>query len=114
MNHNHHNNQPKLNESEICRMKLSDKDYLKHMIPHHQVAVDISYMLQKKTKSPFMQEILRKLIWIQNYEISLMENVLKKNIYKVSSNDYMDTTYILSKADFIKPNFKDVSNTPRL
>ena len=47
--HNHHNHLINLlEESKICRMKLSDKDYLKHMIPHHQVAVDISYILQKK------------------------------------------------------------------
>ena len=31
-------------KSNICRGYLSDKDYLLHMIPHHQVAVDISIM----------------------------------------------------------------------
>ena len=29
----------------ICTNKLSDIDYLKHIIPHHQVAVDISKIL---------------------------------------------------------------------
>ena len=48
------------------------------MIPHHQVAVDISYMLQKQTKDPVMQDILRKLIWLQEYEIKLMETMLQK------------------------------------
>ena len=48
------------NEDNVCRGKLSDIQYLKHMIPHHKVAVDISLMLKKK--SPVMQEILRKLI----------------------------------------------------
>ena len=110
-NHNNHNHNNHNNESKICRMKLSDEDYLKHMIPHHQVAVDISYMLQKKTKSPFMHEILRKLIWVQKYEISLMKSILKKDIPKISSNHNMNTNYILTQADFIKPNFKDVSNT---
>ena len=33
----------------ICRGYLTDKEYLEHMIPHHQVAVDISIMLQKKS-----------------------------------------------------------------
>ena len=32
----------------ICKYNLTDKEYLEHMIPHHQVAVDISIMLQKK------------------------------------------------------------------
>ena len=29
-------------ENNVCRGKLSDIDYLKHMIPHHKVAIDIS------------------------------------------------------------------------
>ena len=31
-------------------MKLDDKMYLEHMIPHHQVAVDMSKKLLKNTK----------------------------------------------------------------
>ena len=46
----------------ICSDNLTDNEYLEHMIPHHQVAVDISVMLQKKTKSAKMQKILRELI----------------------------------------------------
>ena len=46
MNHTLHN------EKDICRGYLSDQDYLKHMIPHHQVAIDISILLQKKTQNP--------------------------------------------------------------
>ena len=42
--------------SDICRGKLTDYEYLKHMIPHHQVAVDISIMHQKKSKLPVMQQ----------------------------------------------------------
>ena len=37
--------------SSVCTDNLTDIEYLEHMIPHHQVAVDISLMLQKKTKS---------------------------------------------------------------
>ena len=33
----------------ICTTNLTDLEYLEHMIPHHQVAVDISIMLQNKT-----------------------------------------------------------------
>ena len=33
---------------EACDVNIDDIGYLTHMIPHHQVAVDISYMLQKK------------------------------------------------------------------
>ena len=47
-------NKEQYNEDNVCRGKLTDKEYLQHMIPHHQVAVDISIMLQKVTKSPVM------------------------------------------------------------
>ena len=35
------------NKSDPCDNNLTDKEYLFHMIPHHQVAVDISKILQK-------------------------------------------------------------------
>ena len=57
--HHHHGHTSKKLKKDVCRGYLTDLEYLEHMIPHHQVAVDISYMLQKKTKSPKMQEILR-------------------------------------------------------
>ena len=44
----------------ICRGNLSDNEYLIHMIPHHQVAIDISEIHRKKSKSPKIQNILRK------------------------------------------------------
>uniref|UniRef100_A0A6C0C5Y4 DUF305 domain-containing protein n=1 Tax=viral metagenome TaxID=1070528 RepID=A0A6C0C5Y4_9ZZZZ len=64
-------------KSGICRGYLTDNEYLEHMIPHHQVAVDISILLQKTTKNPGMHEILRKIIWVQNYEIQLMGDMTK-------------------------------------
>ena len=33
---------------DICKSKLTNREYLEHMIPHHQVAIDISKFLQKK------------------------------------------------------------------
>ena len=36
--------------STICHDNLTDIEYLDHMVPHHQVAVDISLILQKKNK----------------------------------------------------------------
>ena len=67
-------------EEEPCRTDLTDIQYLEYMIPHHQVAVDISIMHQKISKNPQMQELLRKLIWTQKYEITLMNTVLNKTI----------------------------------
>ena len=54
-------------ENNICRGNLSDYEYLNHMIPHHQVAIDISEI--KKNQNHRIQEILRKLIWTQKYKL---------------------------------------------
>lgn len=93
-----------------CSSDISDTQYMEHMIPHHQVAVDISKMLQKKTKWPKMQEILRKLIWVQEYEIELMNQILKENMSNVSLNK-INTNYISMVSDFIKPNKLGLTNT---
>jgi len=94
----------------VCKDKLSDLEYLEHMIPHHQVAVDISVILQKKTKSPKMQEILRKLIWIQNYEIEIMKEMLN-NLPENITEDINNKKYIRTRADFIKPNLLGLTET---
>ncbi len=109
-NHKQHNHKQH-NSEKPCRTNLTDLEYLYHMIPHHQVAVDISYILQKKTKNPFMQHILRKLIWVQNYEIQLMKHFLKKLPNKFTSNLKMNTNYIETVSDLTKPNTLTISNT---
>jgi uncharacterized protein (DUF305 family) len=69
-----------------CDRHLSDKDYLLHMIPHHQVAIDISLEMQAKSNKPVMQEVLRELIWTQNIEIMMMEDILANLPAKISSD----------------------------
>ena len=55
--------------SNPCTDKLSDIDYLVHMIPHHQVAIDMSNMLIPKTQNPQMLSLCRDIIRKQGYEI---------------------------------------------
>ena len=97
-------------QSDICTANLTDREYLEHMIPHHQVAIDISLILQKKTKSIFMQEILRKLIWIQKTEIKLMKVMLDSLPQKISSDDNMKNIYIKTISDYINPNKIELTN----
>tara|TARA_B100000941_G_C28419884_1_gene508199 strand:+ start:45 stop:689 length:645 start_codon:yes stop_codon:yes gene_type:complete len=61
-----------------CTDFLSDKEFLEHMIPHHQVAVDMSVLLQPISKNPIMHELFRKIIWQQNYEIEVMKEMIGK------------------------------------
>ena len=100
-------------KSDICRGYLTDNEYLQHMIPHHQVAVDISILLQKKTNNPEMQDILRKLIWVQNYEIQLMRDMTKglpENDMS-TSEIYMGRNYTITTGDLTKPNKVGLTKT---
>ena len=100
--HNHH--KPKKLEKDICRGFLTDLEYLDHMIPHHQVAIDISIKLQSITKSPIMHEILRKLIFNQKMEVYLMNFMKNKLPENVSSGKPKSKRYIPTISDYIKPN----------
>lgn len=58
-----------------------DKGYIKHMIHHHQVAVDMSEHLLKYTTDPRMIALCRDIIWVQKYEIWQMKNMLESKPY---------------------------------
>jgi uncharacterized protein (DUF305 family) len=63
--HNHHN------------MIITDKQYISHMIPHHQVAVDMCKILLQHTKSDFLTHLAYRMIRGQESEISLLTDLLK-------------------------------------
>ena len=98
-------------EKNICRDLLSDEEYLQHMIPHHQVAVDITKMYISKCSNPALQEIMRKLIWTQNYEINLMKNIKSNLPEKISEKNVMLKEYIYTIGDYTHPNVINLSNT---
>ena len=72
MNHSH----SKLS-SDPCKGELSDLEYLEHMIPHHQVAIDMSNLLIPHTKNDKILHLCRDIIRKQSYEIWEMENMKK-------------------------------------
>ena len=116
-NHSHHNKHLNKNKNQEiatekpCRTDLNDREYLLHMIPHHQVAVDISLLLQKTSKSPKMQEIFRQLIWTQRYEIKMMEEMLEVLPNDMSGPAKMKKNYINTISDFIPPNKLGLTKT---
>jgi len=107
-------------KSNPCIDKLTDLEYLEHMIPHHQVAIDMSVLLQKHTSSDVMLNLCREIIRIQSYEIFEMSKMkaYKDTLFtddkwiKEKINTKLDTyNPILSKAKegecnplFFKPN----------
>jgi len=65
-------------------MDVTDKSYLEHMIPHHQVAIDMSRRLLLHTNHPYLMDFCRKLIIDQQGEIYAMNSLLK-NSYNYKS-----------------------------
>lgn len=67
-----------------CTDYLTDIEFIKHMIPHHQVAIDMSQMMEKHTTDHVILNICRNIIWQQKYEIWYMNLLLNGSVAKVS------------------------------
>lgn len=59
---------------------LTDKQYILHMIPHHQVAIDMSKILLKHTKSDFLTYLAYRMIRTQEAEVMLLNDLLKSKL----------------------------------
>jgi len=93
-----------------CRVVLSDEEFLKHMIPHHQMAIDISIEHIKNTKSDIIMKVLRELIWTQQYEIILMLAELKHKTENISAI-YTNQPFIPTISSNMYPNVLGLTNT---
>ena len=113
------NAMPISNESHVnpCKDKLTDEEFLKHMIPHHEVAVYMSQQLLNKTQNPIILKILRNIIRIQLYEIAMMKDSMAVNKNKYIHDDMsnlkleMNSTYYNTLGDFVKPNKPEITDT---
>ena len=76
---------PNDHSSHMKGMLVTDNSYLEHMIPHHQVAVDMSKRLLLHTNHSYLLDFCRKLIIDQQGEIYTMNNLLK-NTYNYKSD----------------------------
>ena len=65
-------------------MKVNDTSYLEHMIPHHQVAIDMSKRLLLHTKNTYLIDFCNKLIYDQESEILKMNHLLN-NLFNYKS-----------------------------
>ena len=57
------------------------------MIPHHQVAIDMSKKLLKNTENDFMIYLAYRIIRSQSNEIILLSDLLDKNNYFYLNNN---------------------------
>ena len=80
------------------------------MITHHEIAVDISEKYQAHAKSDILRSIIRELVWIQKYEITLMKEILHHPIENVSITKN-STVYVQSVVGSTFPNTTDLTKT---
>jgi len=67
MNHNIHN------------YDMTDEKYIQHMIPHHQIAVDMSKKILKTTTNDFIIYLAYRIIRSQQLEIYELNNIKNSN-----------------------------------
>ena len=79
MDHSKMDHSQMTNGSNPCTDTLTDIEYLEHMIPHHQVAIDMSHLLIPHTRNPVMLHLCRDIIRKQSYEIWEM-GMMKANL----------------------------------
>jgi uncharacterized protein (DUF305 family) len=72
-----------------CNSYLTEKEYINHMITHHEVAIYMSEKHLHNTKNPIILNILRNIIRLQNYEINLMKDSKIINNTNDEFNDLM-------------------------
>jgi len=68
-----------------CGKYITDKEFLVHMIPHHQVAIDMSKEVLKYTNDPSIIYLARSIIFSQTDQILFMENFLLSGIPNMAS-----------------------------
>ena len=63
--------------------KMTDVMYIEHMIPHHQVAIDMSKRILASTNNNFIIDLAYKIIYSQQLEIFKLSELLKsKNMFE--------------------------------
>lgn len=67
------------NKHSTKNMKMNEIQYLQHMIPHHQIAIDMSKKLLLYTKNEYLLNLANKIIIDQQMEIFRMKGLLGKN-----------------------------------
>jgi uncharacterized protein (DUF305 family) len=103
MQHDNHENHSKFSEGNPCTDRLTDLDFLNHMIPHHQVANDMSIAMSAISKNPTILHLCRDIIRKQNYEIWEMNILREKLPETVFTSDKGDITPIKTKLDMYNP-----------
>ena len=102
MDHSKHKMDTNNSNSNPCTDTLTDAEFLEHMIPHHQVAIDMSLLLQPNTTSDIILNLCREIIRKQQYEIIEM-TYMKKYDGELFTDDPWEKENIITKLDKYNP-----------
>ena len=61
----------------LCHGEVTDDQFLEHMIPHHQMAIDMAQQVSKYSTNPAILSMARDIIWSQQNEIWVMRALLR-------------------------------------
>lgn len=64
------------NMPNIQNTVTTDKIYIDHMIPHHQVAIDMCKLILKNTKNDFIMSLAYDMLKAQEAEVFLLHDLL--------------------------------------
>jgi uncharacterized protein (DUF305 family) len=95
----------------ICDKYLSDADFLKHMIPHHQVAIDMSKVLIQYTNDPNLALIARRIIVGQQDQILEMEQILGSSIPNITHTQTVNREFRKGWIEHDYPKLSKDENT---
>ena len=87
-----------------CIDYLSDYEYLEHMIPHHQVAIDMSELIIQNSINPTILEIANKIKWQQTIENDIMSWHLRQMKNTYTNTRVNNDNYNLTIHKFYVPN----------
>jgi len=109
----------------LSENKISNKDFLKLMIKHHNAAIKMSRLIQMNSDDDFILYYARKIIYNQGEEVILMERLLKSipNIQVEKFNCICNNSLLGTNIDKFYPkifsnikcddhHFKDLDNEP--
>ncbi len=71
---------PNEHREHMLHTQITNRSYLEHMIPHHQIAIDMSIRLLLHTSNSYLLDFCRKLIIEQQGEIMYMRNLLDSTL----------------------------------
>ena len=72
---------------------ITDKEFMKHMVEHHQIAIDMSKNLLNVTQNTTLTALANEIIRNQQYEIWFMNNLLHHGFYKYQSPNLDSSNY---------------------